>query len=876
MNYLGLNEIREKYLSFFESKGHLRQASFPLVPQNDKSLLLINSGMAPLKPFFTGQITPPKNRMTSCQKCIRTPDIENVGKTARHGSFFEMLGNFSFGDYFKKEATAWAWEFCTKVLELPIDKLHVTVYLDDDEAYDIWTKDVGVDPSHVSRLGKADNFWEIGVGPCGPCSEIYYDRGPKYSCGKPDCKVGCDCDRYVEFWNLVFTQYNRDEEGNYSPLEKKNIDTGMGLERIACIIQGVDTLFDIDTFRTITNRTAELSNVKYGSSPKSDLSMRIITDHIRSTTMMISDGVMPSNEGRGYVLRRLLRRAARHAKLIGIENPNFLTVLCDVVIDVSKGAYPNLEEKADYIKKVITMEEERFNQTIDQGLVLLTELIDNAKKAKKKSISGADSFKLYDTFGFPLDLTREILDENNMDTNENEFNELMKQQRQKARDARQNSDDAGWQDDLFAGIEKTQFVGYKQFSVTSATILGLFKDNIAVDKVHEGDSDVTVVVDKTPFYAQSGGQEGDNGVIVRKKSVIRIDDCKKVNDIYMHKGEVISGFMSVGDKIGLKIDTENRMATSRNHSSAHLLQASLRKILGDHVIQAGSMVDQNRLRFDFTHFSAMTENEVLMVESQVNDLILSGLNISSKEMAIDEARKSGAVALFGEKYGNTVRVVNMGGESIEFCGGTHLDNTAKIGLFKIISESGVAAGVRRIEALTGLNVMRYIYEKQAIIDKTAMILHASGDVALRAENIVNELKIANKTINELNNKIANGRIDQLVSEAKKIGELSFIAAKIDVKAEILRGMCDIIKEKYPLSVTILAGVDEDGKLNLVTACGKTAVNQGGHAGNLIKKAAMICGGGGGGRPDSATAGGKDVSKITEAFLAVEEELKSKI
>ncbi|MBQ4629314.1 MAG: alanine--tRNA ligase [Clostridia bacterium] len=864
MEFMGLNEIREKYLSFFESKGHLRMESFPLVPQNDKSILLINAGMTPLKPYFTGQQTPPRNRVTTCQKCIRTPDIERVGKTSRHGTFFEMLGNFSFGDYFKHEATAWAWEFVTQVMKLPVDRLHVTVYQDDDEAYDIWTKEIGVDPSHVSRLGKADNFWEHGSGPCGPCSEIYFDRGPEKGCGSPDCKVGCDCDRFVEFWNLVFTQFDNDGNGNYSQLEKKNIDTGMGLERLACIMQGVDSLFDVDTIKNITARLSEMSAKKNGDSPETDVSLRVVTDHIRSTTFMVCDGVLPSNEGRGYVLRRLLRRAARHGKLLGIKDSHFLCELVDVVIRESGNAYPDLIEKADYIKKVIENEENSFNQTIDRGLNLLSDIIDKLSAEGKTVLSGEDAFKLYDTFGFPLDLTLEILEEKGMTVDEDGYNALMKEQKEKARAARGN--DTAWKgDETLEGLAKTEFTGYTSIK-ENAEILALVINNERVSEAFTG-AEVQIVLNKTPFYGESGGQVGDKGTLTKGKTVIKINDVKRVNGIFVHYGTVESGKITVSDTVKAVVCKENREAIMRNHSSVHLLQSALREVLGTHVAQAGSYVDANRARFDFSHFEAMTAEQVAKVEKIVNSHIFEAIPVVKKEMSIEDAKKTGALALFGEKYGETVRVVKMGKVSTELCGGTHVKNTGMLGCFKILSETGISAGVRRIEAITGTNVLDYIDEKNAVIAKTAQAFKCNvNDIAAKAEQNVAELKAAEKQIAELNSKIALGALDEILANAEKTDKFTIVTGILNAKADVLREMCDKVKEKDENAVVLLAIDDkETGKVSFACACGKAAVKNGAHAGNIVKKAAVICGGGGGGRPDSATAGGKDASKIEQAL-----------
>lgn len=867
MEFMGLNEIREKYLSFFESKGHIRLPSFPLIPRNDKSILLINAGMTPLKPYFTGEETPPGPRVTTCQKCIRTPDIERVGKTSRHGTFFEMLGNFSFGDYFKREATAWAWEFITQVLKLPVEKLYVTVYQDDDEAYDIWTKEVGVDPSHVSRLGKEDNFWEIGSGPCGPCSEIYFDRGEEHGCGSPDCRPGCDCDRFVEFWNLVFTQFNNDGAGNYTPLEKKNIDTGMGLERLACIMQGVDSIFDVDTIKNITEYLSEISSKHYGDSRETDVSLRVVTDHIRSTTFMICDGILPSNEGRGYVLRRLLRRAARHGKLLGITKEHFLSELCEVVIRESKGAYPELEEKTSYIKRVLAQEEDRFNQTIDQGLSILSDMMEKARKNGDSILDGKEVFKLYDTFGFPIDLTLEIAGENGIDIDVAVFDELMEKQKETARKAVKSSDEAWKGNELFEGVEKTVFTGYESLE-ENATVWAIIKDGERVGTVSDGDT-VTVILDKTPFYAESGGQVGDKGVI----GCVNITDCKKTNGIWLHTGVVSGGTLSEGDRVCASVCKPERGRTKRNHSSAHLLQAALRKVLGEHVEQAGSYVDADIMRFDFTHFEAMTEEEINKVETLVNEEILAGDPVVIREMPIAEARKEGATALFGEKYGDIVRVVKMGEFSCELCGGTHVSNTSDIGVFKILSESGVAAGVRRIEALTSVNVLKYLSGKEKTIMYTCSVLKSNeADLVHKAENIVKENRDLEKQISALNAELAASETEKMEKEAVDINGFMFICARVDRKTENLREICDAFREKYPDSVTLLGGADA-GKAVFAIGVGKDAVKKGAHGGNLIRLAAQKCQGGGGGRPDSATAGGKDISGLKDAFAAVKAALE---
>ncbi len=872
MHYMGLNEIREKYLSFFEGKGHLRLPSFPLIPQNDKSILLINAGMTPMKPYFTGQEKPPRNRVTTCQKCIRTPDIDCVGKDARHGTFFEMLGNFSFGDYFKRDAIRWAWEFCTEVMEMPVDKLYVTVYLEDDEAYDIWTKEVGIDPSHVSRMGKEDNFWEHGSGPCGPCSEIYFDRGEDKGCGSPDCHVGCDCDRYVEFWNVVFSQFNNDGHNNYTPLEKKNIDTGMGLERLACIMQNVDSLFDVDTIKNITARISEMSAVKYGQSHESDVSLRVITDHIRSTTFMVCDGVLPSNEGRGYVLRRLLRRAARHGRLLGIKKPHFLAELAEVVIHESESAYPELREKAGYIKKVIEQEEDRFDKTIDQGLAILSEMIEKTKAGGGKTLNGEETFKLYDTFGFPIDLTKEIAAENGLETDDERFGELMSEQKKTARSSAKGFAASAWKDnEALASLEQTVFTGYEKL-VDTAKVTAILKDDEAVGVAEQGDR-VTVVLDKTPFYAESGGQVGDKGVMNAGETSLIVHGTKKANGIYLHECSVAFGSLTVGDEVRACVNRSERLATMRNHSSVHLLQAALREVLGDHVTQAGSYVDDKRARFDFTHFEAMTAEELQTVERLVNEYILSLTGIETLVLPIEEAKKLGALALFGEKYGQVVRVVRMGDISTEFCGGTHAKNTAEIGLFKIVSETGVAAGVRRIEAVTGLNVLEYLREKENIVSGVAAVLKAGEhELVHKAESAVAQTKALAKEVEALNGKLSFAKLDGIVKGAEEIGGKLVMIARVDAASDTLRSMCDALRDKYANGVALLAGVS-DGKVAIAAGVGKEAVAAGVRAGDLVKVAAVICGGGGGGRPDSATAGGKDTSKIGDALKAAKETLK---
>ena len=867
MQYRGLNELREMYLKFFETKGHLRLPSFSLIPQNDPSLLLINSGMAPMKPYFTGEQEPPRHRVTTCQKCIRTGDIENVGKTARHGTFFEMLGNFSFGDYFKKEAIAWSWEFLTSPEWVGIDpdRLYPSIYVDDDEAFEIWNKDIGIPAERIFRFGKEDNFWEHGSGPCGPCSEIYYDRGPEYGCGKPGCTVGCDCDLYMEVWNNVFSQFDNDGNGNYTELKQKNIDTGMGLERLACVVQGVGSLFDVDTVRNITNKVSEIAGKHYGDSEKTDISLRVITDHIRSTVMMICDGVIPSNEGRGYVLRRLLRRAARHGKLLGIDHP-FLSDVATTVIQESGGAYPELVEKQKYIHKVIENEEASFNKTIDSGLSILNERI---AAADGKELPAADAFQLYDTYGFPIDLTLEILEEQGMTTNREEFDRLMNEQRERAREDRKKMGDLGWQsEDL--GLDKsikTRFDGYETLG-ESAKVLAIVNEGEPSGAAAKGEK-ITVVLDHTPFYAEMGGQIGDHGVLAGKNGVVTVSDVQKTKDgKYMHIGVVTEGEISVEDEVEAKVDAEYRQAICRAHTSTHLLQKALRKVLGDHVEQAGSYTANDHIRFDFTHFAALTPEELEQVENLVNEAILAGSPVITEEMSIDEAKKKGAMALFGEKYGAVVRVVQAG-DSVELCGGTHLDNTAKAGMFKIISEASVAAGVRRIEAVTGKAVLHFLNERQHILNETAAALKTSpNELAAKVEQTMADLRAMSKKVEKLNGKIASMQMVDLFNVSRDVKGVNVVATKLeDANADMLRTMGDDIKEKAPNMVAVLSSINGE-KVSLLCVCGAEAVKKGAHAGKIIKEVAKIVGGGGGGRPDSATAGGKQPEKLEEALEAV--------
>ena len=854
MEKLGLNEIREKYLSFYESKEHLRLKSFSLVPENDPSLLLINAGMAPLKPYFTGRQTPPKSRVTTCQKCIRTPDIERVGKTARHGTFFEMLGNFSFGDYFKHEATSWAWEFVTEVLKLPKDRVWISVYEEDDEAVDIWTNHVGVARDHIVKMGKEDNFWEIGTGPCGPCSELYFDRGEEYGCGSPDCKGGCECDRFVEFWNLVFTQFDKQEDGTYVPLAHPNIDTGMGLERIACIMQGIMSIFDVDTIKSIRDAVCKKAGVEYGKDTDTDVSIRVVTDHIRSTVFMISDGVNPSNEGRGYVLRRLLRRAARHGKLLGIDG-TFLYELADEVIKASKGAYPELSEKADLIKDKIKKEEERFAKTIDAGFAVLNNFL---KEGNGKVFSGENAFKLYDTYGFPIDLTREILAEKGIEIDEDGFNAEMENQRTRARSAAKMTE-VGWDDkiaDALVGVAPTEFVGYETHEAEAQVLLVL----------DDGDKAI-VVLDKTPFYGEGGGEVGDVGTI----DGLKVVDTKKTPDgKYYHFVEMEDGEINPGDKVKAIVSKKTRRLIEANHSATHLLDSALKNALGESVTQSGSLVSADRLRFDFTLDRAVTKEELDAVEKEVNEKILESLPVSWKQMPIDEAKKIGAVAVFGDKYGDVVRVVLMGDYSIELCGGCHVSNTSQIGLFKIVSETGVAAGIRRIEAVTGQGVLAELKKAESTIMQIAQNLKCGiGDVVKKAESVVSEVKALESKIESLNTKLAKGAADDILANAKEINGITVVTGRVDgANVDALRNLGDGFKSKLSAGVIVLASSDGD-KVSIVSMATKEAITRGAHAGNIVREVAKICGGGGGGKPESAQAGARDASKIEEALLYVE-------
>ena len=877
MQWTGLNELREKYLSFFESKGHLRLDSFPLVPKNDPSLLLINSGMAPMKKWFLAQEEPPRHRVTTCQKCIRTPDIERVGITARHGTFFEMLGNFSFQDYFKEEVIPWAWEFLTsdEWMAIPKDRLHISVYEEDDEAYDIWTKKVGIAPDHMVRLGKEDNFWEHGSGPCGPCSEIYFDRGPEYGCGKPTCGVGCDCDRYMEIWNLVFSQFDADGKGHYERLARPNIDTGMGLERLACVMQGVDNLFEVDTVQSVLHHVEHIANKTYGENAKDDISIRVITDHIRSCTFMVSDGILPSNEGRGYVLRRLLRRAARHGRMLGITRP-FLVELVETVIQSSESAYPELREHDAYIKKVIGTEEANFARTIDAGMNILNNMIDGLEKAHEHLLKGLDVFKLNDTFGFPLDLTKEIAAEQGIEIDEEGFHAEMTKQKERARAERLKKNISGWSEDLFGALdaEPTVFTGYETLNDTGVVVAlsdeETLTDAIATDE--EAKDGVLVVLDKTPFYAEMGGQAADHGMLNSADCSLRVLDVKKTpKGYYVHTCVLESGIVKVGDHLTAQVDREYRMAIARNHTATHLLQAALREVLGDHVHQAGSYQDAEITHFDFTHFSAVTPEELARVQKIVNDKIYESMNVTVREMPIEEAKKLGAMALFGEKYGKVVRVVDIEGWSTEFCGGTHVKNTAQIGGFKIVSEASVAAGIRRIEAVTGRNLLIRANLQEAMLHTVANTLKANNVTALpvRAEAVMAENKALAKELEEIKAQVAASKVTSLFDNAEEIGGVKIASAYFTgTTGDTLRGMCDTIRDKaVKPAVAVLVGKAED-KITMAVTVTKQAQEKGLKAGALVKEIAAIAGGKGGGKPDFAMAGLKDETKIDEALAAV--------
>ncbi len=877
MQWTGLNELREKFLKFYETKDHLRLPSFPLVPLSEKSLLLINSGMAPLKKYFMGVETPPHKRVTTCQKCIRTPDIERVGKTSRHGTYFEMLGDFSFGDYFKHEATAWAWEFITKELQIPEDRLWVSTYTDDQEARDIWTKEVGVSPDRIVILGKEDNFWEIGTGPCGPCSEIYFDRGEEHGCGSPDCKVGCDCDRFVEFWNLVFTQFNRDEEGNYTPLAHPNIDTGMGLERLACIMQGVDNLFEVDTVQNIMKHIMQIAGVTYHQNEKDDVALRVITDHIRSTTFLVGDGVLPQNEGRGYVLRRLLRRAARYGRLLGIKRP-FLYEVCETVIKENATAYPELVEKADYIKKVIRVEEESFSRTIDNGMDLLNSMISDIEKEGKDTLSGEQAFKLYDTFGFPIDLTRELVEEKNLKLDEDGFNALLLEQKQRSK-ANIKDKDAAWEVSTVEGIDsiETEFTGYTDYE-TKGKIVAIIKDGVMVDSAVEGD-EIAIATDKTPFYSESGGQVSDTGVIVSDNSMFKVTDVKKLNNRILMVGKVENGMFEKGDDVVSKLDSERRSSIRRNHTAVHLLQAAAREVLGTHVHQAGSLVDSDKLRFDFTHFNAVSEEELRKIEAIVNAKILEGIEVTSVETDIETAKANGAMALFSEKYGNIVRMCSVGDFSVELCGGTHIDNTAKIGLFKILSESSAASGVRRIEATTGYGVLKLLEKADNTILNVAQSLKISNisEIESKAESIAADIKRMEKEIDRLNRAAAQSQTKNLFDNAVEIKGVKLVVSSFNgVMPDELRTMGDTVKDMASNAVAVLTSVN-GAKGTILAVCGADAVKLGVHAGKLVSAISALTGGKGGGRADSAMAGVGDVNKIADAVknanATVEEMIK---
>ncbi|AJP10978.1 TPA: alanine--tRNA ligase [Clostridioides difficile] len=878
MEKMGLNEIRSKFLEFFESKGHYVANSYSLVPNNDKSLLLINSGMAPLKNYFSGVEVPPSVRMCTSQKCIRTGDIENVGITARHATFFEMMGNFSFGDYFKRESIKWGWEFVTEWLNIPEDKIWVTVYEEDDDSYDIWAKEMNFPEERMVRLGKDDNFWEIGTGPCGPCSEIYFDRGEEYGCDNPDCKPGCDCDRYLEFWNHVFTQFDRDEEGNYSLLENKNIDTGMGLERMGCIMQGVDTIFEVDTIKSILEAVEKLTGVKYGENPKNDISIRIITDHIRAVTFLVSDGVLPSNEGRGYVLRRLLRRAARHGKLLGVKEL-FLQKLIDEVIKVNDKAYPVLVEKESYIKKVVGIEEEKFNETIDQGTEILNSYIEVLKNEGKTVLSGQEAFKLYDTYGFPIDLTKEILEEEHLSVDEEAFNEEMEKQKERARNARGNMDGESWKEDPLSKLESTvdsTFNGYSEI-YGEGTIEAIVKDDELVQSAEEGDK-VSIVLDNTTFYPEGGGQVGDCGLITNENLVLEVLNTKKgANNSIKHIGIIKSGRISNGDKVKTLVDRETRMSAARNHSATHLLHKALREVLGEHVNQAGSLVTPERLRFDITHFEAISNEELKVIEEKVNNVILSSLDIKCDIMNIKEAKEKGATALFGEKYGDEVRVVSMGDYSTELCGGTHLTNTSQVGMFKILSEGGVAAGVRRIEAITGKAVYEYLKERDGIISEVCVNLKSKEDNLIqRISSLLEENKNLSKELHDMKAKMSLQSVDSIFDSKVEVNGVNLITNKFEgMDMDTLRETADNLRDKLGSGVVVLANVVDD-KVNFVVTATKDVLDKGIHSGNIVREVAKIAGGKGGGRPNMAQAGASDVSKVDQALSYASEVIKTQV
>ena len=876
--YHGLNELREMFLKFFETKGHLRLPSFSLVPQNDKSILLINAGMTPMKPWFKGEEEPPCHRVCTCQKCIRTGDIDNVGKTARHGTYFEMLGNFSFGDYFKHEAIAWSWEFLTSPqwVGLEADRLYPSIYLDDDEAFDIWNKEIGIPKERIFRFGKEDNFWEHGSGPCGPCSEIYYDRGPEFGCGKPGCTVGCDCDRYIEIWNNVFSQFDNDGHGNYTELKQKNIDTGMGLERLACVCQNVESLFDVDTVMNITHKVSELTGAHYGETEKRDVSLRVITDHIRSATFMICDGILPSNEGRGYVLRRLLRRAARHGKLLGVNEP-FLYQVVDTVIHENQGQYPDLLEKQTYITKVIRTEEENFGRTIDGGMKIFSDLLAEHKQKLEKIFSGADAFRLYDTFGFPIDLTAEMVAEQGMTVDEESFRQLMQEQKQRAREARKALGDLGWAGVEFGkDIPATEFVGYDHDEF-DATVVALVADDELRGEIPAG-SDAVVVLDKSPFYAEMGGQAADHGTISADGILFTVSDVQKnKGGKFMHYGRLTEGTLHVGDTVHAAIDTERRKAIRRAHSTTHLLDAALKKVLGEHVHQAGSLVEPDRLRFDFTHFEAITPEELHQVEELVNDAILEGYPVVTEVLPIEEAKKKGAVAMFGEKYGDTVRVVEMGDVSIEFCGGTHVDNTAKAGPFRVKSETSVASGVRRIEATCGKLSLQGMERSQGVLHKAAQFLKtAPAGLLERMEQQANEMKQLRQALDKLKAEASLGEAKQFLASAKTVKGLHVITTtRTGMDTAAMRTMGDFLRDKDPSVVAVIASINGE-KVSFLAVCGKEAVARGIKAGDLVRAVSAVCGGKGGGKPDSAMGGGTELLKVDDALASVDDFVSEKL
>ena len=878
MKKYGLNELRKMYLDFFKSKDHFVRGSYSLVPHNDNSLLLINAGMAPLKPYFTGQEIPPKRRMATCQKCIRTGDIENIGKTARHGTFFEMLGNFSFGDYFKTEAIHWSWEFLTEVVGLEPDRLYPSVYLDDDEAFDIWNKEIGISKDRIFKFGKEDNFWEHGAGPCGPCSEIYYDRGEKYGCGKPGCTVGCDCDRFIEIWNNVFTQFENDGKGNYTTLKNKNIDTGMGLERLATVVQDVDSIFDVDTIKALRDKVCEITGKEYKKEYKWDVSIRIITDHIRSATFMISDGIMPSNEGRGYVLRRLIRRAARHGRLLGVKG-QFLAKLSETVIESSKDGYPELEEKKSMIFKVLTEEENKFDKTIDTGLSILADMEEEMKAKNEKTLSGENAFKLYDTYGFPLDLTQEILEEKGFDVDEEGFKKAMEVQRETARKARKTTNYMGADETVYESLDtslSTQFVGYDKL-IEDSVITALTTEKEVVQALADGDKG-TIVVEQTPFYATMGGQVGDKGIIKTNEGTFVVVDTIKLHGTMVgHVGYVSEGMIQVGDKVTLKVDSANRNAIAKNHSATHLLQKALKLVLGNHVEQAGSYVDAERLRFDFTHFQAMTPEEIEKVEALVNEQIENGLDVVTEEMSLEDAKKTGAMALFGEKYGDKVRVVSMGDYSIELCGGTHVSNTSTISYFKIISESGISAGVRRIEALTGTGLMNHYADVEKKLHEAAKVAKTEpNNLVKRIETLNEEIKALSSENEKLKAKMANASVGDVMSQVVEVKGVKLLATKVaDVDMNGLRNLGDQLKDKMGGGVVVLVSTTGD-KANVIVMADDDAISKGAHAGNMIKEIAKLVGGGGGGRPNMAQAGGKNPAGADEAVAKAKEILEAQI